>query len=203
MTLKYLLSAVRELILDKEATPGSLENRQAEFAERFPYLDKTELDDLAAIKPDSMRVYNELIYNGELSMLRWIYPITFAVMARLKKISGDDQEERKYFNGIVRELHQFRAWRSDSSRLLAVNFQYFMVETKPYLRQEWPGLLDIIEYEKTAVDVFYAIDVARRDTTLAQMSALSVGELMDLPVFIPAMVARRKFTYDVLPLGTH
>jgi len=201
MTLNHVLSAVRELILDQETTSDTFDHRRTEFAKRFPQLEQKEIDDLAAIAPERMQVYTELIYNGELSMLRWVYPITFAVLTRLKQLEGEPSLERQYFFGIVRELHRFRAWRSDSSRLLAGNFQDFMIESKPDLQQAWPGLLDIIDYEKTAVDVFYAPDVPHREMTLSQLEAFSVGELLDLPVFMPGFVALRKFQYDVLPLG--
>ncbi len=201
MTLNHLLSAVRELLLDEETKAEAIDNRRAEIAKRFPQLEKTEVDDLATIAPERMRVYTELIYNGEVSMLRWVYPVTFAVLSRLMKIEDDANARRTFFFDLIRKLHRFRAWGSDSSRLLAANFQDFFIETKPDLQKSWPGLLDIIDYEKTSVDVFYALDVPHRAMAVTQLSTLSVGELLDLPVFVPACVAMRKFQHDVMQLG--
>jgi hypothetical protein len=196
--LARMLSAMRELILDGPLPSGELALRRETLAGRFPDLDRTEIDDLAAIPPDRIRVYTRLIFNGERATLRWAFPMSLAAIHRLLAITEDagaaDFE-------LVRDLHRHRPWHSTSHRELAANFQDYTAHDRADLRARWSGLLDLVDYERTEVDIFYAADVPHAACEVERLAALTVGELMAVPVVRPPYSALRSFGFDVPALA--
>lgn len=190
MPLNHILSAVRQLILD-ESTPDISERGRCQYlAERFPDLTESEVNDLAEIPPDRMGVYTRLIFNGERTMLKWVYPVTFAALHR---IDADVDE----FN-LMRDLHRHRPWTSQSSRELADIFQDYVVHRRLDWQSACPALLDLIESEKTSLQVFYALDFPHNPIDIAQWNRFSVGELLEQPVIIPPYIALRTFACDIV-----
>ncbi len=194
---------MRVLILDGPSLPSASQTRRAQLAERFPRLNPTEINDLAALPPERLAVYSDLVFAGERATLRWVYPMTFAV------IHLDERPEPE--GGVtdlelVRDLHRHRPWHSASTRELAQLFQSYLIEQRPDLAQGWGGLADLVDYERTDLEVFYALDTPHAPWNREEESrlrALSVEVLMNQRVFIPPYAAVRRFRCDVLAIADH
>lgn len=211
MALSDYLSAIRTLILDSPdgddpAAAASAAERRAALAARFPALTDDEVRDLAAIPPARIGVYTDLVFAGERGTLQWIFPVTFAVIDRLRREAGDDRPARQAEFALVRALHAHRPWTSPSQRRLASDFQSFILEEQQNWCAAWPGLPDLVDYERSELEAFYAEDVEHEPVTedgIAALDALSVEAVLALPVFRPAYAAVRAFSHDVLSLVAH
>ncbi len=198
MTLNNVLSAVRTLILDEEAPTGSIDERHAALRLRFPELADAEIADLATIPPRRLNVYTDLVFAGERELLRWVYPVTFAVLHRLSPAADDDPWFGEADFDLVRAIHRFRAWKIGSTRMLAQNMADFVSQHRRDWVDRWGGLIALIDCERVETDVFYAPDVDHQPMDLPSLADLSVDELMALEVAQPSFVALRSFSHDVL-----
>lgn len=204
MALADVLSAVRQLILDNQRPPIDPAPRKTWLAERFPGLSPTELDDLAAVPPERLEVYTDLIFAGERATLQWVYPMTFAVLHRLRGQEEGDANLADF--DLIRSLHEYRPWSSQSTRELAACFQDFLTECRPQWTNAWSGLPDLVDFERTDLEVFYAQDIAHQPITnemLAQFTQMSVEELMQVKVMRPSFAVIREYTHDVIALAEH
>jgi hypothetical protein len=198
MALADFLSAMRVLILDRPALPDVVVERRSSLSEQFPRLSPQEIEDLAALPPDRLRIYSELVVGGERSMLRWAFPMTFAAIQAMDPSTD--------LASLIRDLHHHRTWHSASSRELARNFQLYLTEDRPDLIKKWSGLSDLADYECTDVNVFYAEDVPHtkwNSNEELRLRALSVEALLNQRVLLPPYAAVRKFSFDVLALADH
>lgn len=202
MPLAEVLTAVRQLLLDEERPGGAIEQRRDQLRERFPALTDGEVDDLAAISPERIRVYTRLIFNGELSMLRWIFPISLAAVVWLSRAAGDERKRREIEFGLVRDLHCRRPWHSSSSRMLARNFESYVNECRSDLTDAWVGLPEIVAYERIDVHVFYALDFGQ-PIMPGELDSLSVEALMATQVVMPPYATLRRFGIDAITLAEH
>lgn len=200
MALSDFLSAIRELILDDGLAESSAEKRRASLEARFTRLSADQLDDLASIPPERLQTYTDLIFAGERSTLEWVYPVSFEVIHRIRAAGGDDRPPRLADFEMVRDLHRFRPWKSSSQRRLAADFADFIrVERADWLGA-WAGLEELVEFERSELDVFYAEDVAHERFTpqvAESLVGLSVEELMMRCIVLPAYVVVRRFRYDI------
>ncbi|OWY73008.1 hypothetical protein B7486_01285 [cyanobacterium TDX16] len=200
MALSDFLSAIRELILDDGLADLSVEDRRTSLEARFTRLSADQLDDLASIPPGRLQTYTDLIFAGERSTLEWVFPVSFEVIHRIRAAGGDDRPPRLADFEMVRALHRFRPWKSSSQRRLAADFADFIrVERTDWL-EVWGGLEELVEFERSELDVFYAEDVAHERFTpqvAESLVALSVEELMMRRIVLPAYVVVRRFQYDI------
>jgi hypothetical protein len=206
MALSAMLSAIRTLILDHDPPQGAEPERREELARRFPGLTSDELDDLAAIPPPRLRVYSETIFAGERGLLEWACPVSLAAVVALRQAQGDARDAGELGYEVVREMHRFRPWRRASVRELAANFQDWLGACGGSLTRAWPGLLDLVDYERTDTDVYYAADPPHQPFTPADtqgLAGLSVEELLAQPLVRPGLVALRRYAYDVPRLWAH
>lgn len=198
MALADVLSAVRELVLNTPPLTGERDVRRLALSKRFPKLDQQELDDLASIPPKRLEIYTNLIFAGEREMLRWAYPKSLKVIDRMLQDEGDERMASELEFELARELHRFKPWASQSVRELAANFQDFVNETHRDWLSTWPGLKDLVDFERIEVEVFYALDFSGNPLVIEKLSTLSVGDLMTVTVARPPYVALRAYDYDVL-----
>lgn len=196
-----MLSAMRELILDGPLPAGDISLRRASLARRFPDLDRAEIDDLAAIPPERIHVYTRLIFNGERATLRWAFPMSLAAIRRMLGVADDAAAVNAADFELVRDVHRRRPWHSASHRALAANFQTYVLRHRPDLTTQWGGLVDLVDYERTDVDIFYANDVPHVQCDVERLAAMTVGDLMDVLVIRPSYAALRKFNVDVPALA--
>lgn len=198
MALADFLSAMRVLILDGPTLPIELPERRADLARRFTRLSSSEIDDLAALPPERLQVYSDLVFAGERSTLRWIFPLTFAAIHAMEPAADD--------LGLARELHRHRPWQSASTRELAGHFQSYILEQRGDLTRKWGGLADLVDFERVDLEVFYAADVPHTPWNGAEESrfrGLSVEALMNQKVLMPPYAVLRAFKYDVLGVADH
>jgi hypothetical protein len=200
MALADVLSAVRELVLDEGPPAADVTERRSALARRFRRLTPTELADLAAVPPDRLRIYTELAFAGQRSMLRWVYPMSLAAIAILAQDATDTRPAGEIEFELVRELHRWHPWHSASTRDLAAGFRRFITQQRTDLCTRWPGLADLIAYERCELDVFYALDFPGRPLVAGELAALSVGELMAVSVARPPYVESHDFHYNVLSI---
>ncbi|HMQ14546.1 MAG TPA: hypothetical protein PKC49_01105 [Phycisphaerae bacterium] len=200
MALAGVLSAIRQLVLDGPPPGGDPAQRRADLAQRFPNLAPRELDDLAAIPPERIRVYTRLVFAGECSLLEWACPLSLAAMHALARQAGDGRSPRELGLELVHRMHAHRPWRTPSVRELVANFQAFVREQRADLLTRWSGLTDLVDFERTETEVFYAPDAPLAPVSAAQlqqMAALSVGELLERRVTRPGYAALRCYGFDV------
>lgn len=201
MPLHGVLSAMRELILDEPPPTGGVEQRRAAYARRFPTLDPRELDDLAAVPPERLAVYTDVIFAGERSMLEWACPTTLAGAARAARRLGDARPARSLTFDMVRSLHRARPWRSTSVRELVANLEGYLREGRADLCGAWPALLDVAACERADTEVFYAEDDASAEPTPPEsLVHLTVGALMQSSLRRPTFSVVFRFGFDVLEL---
>lgn len=201
MALSDFLSAIRELILDEGLADSSAEERRASLEARFTRLSGEQLDDLASIPPKRLLTYTDLIFAGERSTLEWVFPVSFEVIHRIRAAGGDDRPPRLADFEMVRDLHRFRPWGSSSQRRLAADFADFIRAERADWLGVWGGLEELVAFERSELDVFYAEDVAHERFTpqvAESLVAMSVEELMMCRVVLPAYVVVRSFQYDIL-----
>jgi hypothetical protein len=203
MALSSMLSALRELILDDTLAEGDSRDRKAALADRFTDLTECEIDDLASIPPDRLTVYTNLVFAGERGLLQWAYPMSLAAIARLQKQRGDAREPRDLLFDLTRDLQRFRPWRSSSTRELAGHFRAFVAERLTELLDDWPGMIDVVEYELDDLNVFYANDFPGGQIDVGALSKLSVESLMSMEIARPPYVRPQRFGCDVLKLAEH
>jgi|CXWL01.1.fsa_nt_gi hypothetical protein len=203
MPLPDFLSAIRELILDDGLPPGQPDQRRSELGRRFPKLSASELDDLVAVPPQRLAVYTDLVFAGQRGTLLWIFPATFAVMHKLEGLAEESPEARQYDFELTRALHRFRSWKDSSTRSLARDFESFILAEHGRLINQWPGLADLVRFEKIELEVFYAPDETIPRTRVDQLESLtrlSVEALMLVRVIRPGHAAMHEFACDVLSL---
>lgn len=203
MALSDFLSAIRELVLDRGVDFETQSDRRAALEERFPRLSAEQLDDLAAISPNRLHTYTDLVFAGERSTLEWVFPTSLAVIGRLRAAAGDDRPPRLADFELVRELHQFRPWASSSQRQLAADFDVFLRANHSAWFEAWPGLGELLDFERLELEVFYAEDLPHTRFTPSVSDALvslSVESLMERRITLPPYVGVRSFRYDILGL---
>jgi len=201
MPLAPFLSAVRELILDDGPPEGDAAVRLAALSARFGGLTERELDDLAAITPKRFAFYRRLIFSGERGLLQWAFPITLAVIDRIRASLGDDRSQRDAQMALVVDLHRYRAWESHSTRRLATNFKDFVRDKRGEWTAHWPGLIDLIEFERIEQEVFYAEDSPHAPIDADRLTKLSVDELMAMKVARPADAIIAEFDVDLIGMA--
>lgn len=198
MALADFLSAMRVLILDGPVLPIEPNKRRAGLSERFPRLDPREIDDLAALPPERLAVYSDLVYAGERGALRWAFPMTFAAIDRIDPSSDHLQ--------IVRDLHRYRPWRSASTRELAGIFHSYLLECRRGWMENWPGLAALMDYERSDLEIFYALDVPSapwNGEEELRLRSRSVEDLMMQRVYRPPHAVVKRFDCDILALADY
>lgn len=206
MALADFLSAFRSLILDKGPLADSVDARRAELAGRFPRLGPREINDLAEIEPGRIKVYTDLIFAGERATLQWVYPRSSAIISDLLHQRDSSKARSLHLFHLVRALHESQPWESPSQRQLASNFQNFIVQTRRDLLTAWPPLADLMTYERTELDIFYAEDIPHLPFLPADFESLTnmtVEQLMGIELFRPPYAAVLHFDYDILNLVAH
>ncbi len=203
MPLADVLAAFRTLILDDPPTGGNADARGAEFRERFKDLTADERADLAAIPPERLGVYTHLIFSGERAVLQWVFPMSLAVVTPRLIESGAGATVREAQLALVRDLHRVRPWKSASHRDLARNFEAYLVHDRADLAGVWLGLANLLDFERTELEVLYHSDSLAETIAPPTLATMSVGELMAQPIVRPGYVALREYAYDLIALANH
>jgi hypothetical protein len=199
MALSDVLSAIRELVLDEPIPDGDAGGRAKALGDRFPRLDSGEIRDLAAIDPARLSIYTDLIYAGQRSTLQWIFPVTFAVIHRFRGRPCSDADQNLADFELTRDLQHRVPWRSSSTRQLAQNFQEYLAEFRPDLVAAWSGLNDLVDDERTDLEVFYAPDVPHSPTSsndFQRILNVDVSALLELRLLRPEYVALRSYSHN-------
>ena len=203
MALNHFLSAMRTLILDEAPPTGSQDERLAALRTRFADLSDAEIRDLAAIPPKRIQVYTDLVFAGERELLRWVYPVTFAVLHGIWEARDDDPSFGEADFELVRAVHRYRAWPIGSTRLLAKNMADYIAAERGEWLVAWGGLPSLMDCEQVELAVFYAMDSEFAPLDVDGLINVSVEDLMAMNVVMPSYAAVRDFTHDVLGLMTH
>ncbi len=194
MPLAALLSAIRRLVLDRLPIPEAFDERKVFFRGSFPELTAEEIADLAKIDPERLRIYTQTIFTGERSVLRNHFPITFSLLRARFDPDLDTFE-------FTRDLHAARPWKSHLTIGLTTNFVEYLRLDRPDILDRIPELGDVAELERLTVDISRAEDSTNSFGTLLeidQLSAMTVGALMECPAIFPSYVRVHDFEYDVL-----
>ncbi len=200
MSLASVLSAVREIMLDELPLPESAEARLQFFEQRFPGLSPEEREDLSKIRPEGFRTYTGTIFSGERSVLRNLFPITFAELARA--YAQHFGEPLDTFE-LAKDLHRKHPWKGNATVGLTTKFVEYLTIDRTDLKNLVPWLSDLSELEQLSVFISRSPDEAcdsREGIHLTTLQSLSVGELLEISFAIPSAVVFKRFSWDVLTL---
>lgn len=228
MALPQFLTAMRQLIVDETELPSDAAERRRWMRAQFADLSASEVDRLLAMPPERVEVYRHTIFSGMRGQAEAYLPLATAMIERARRSiappklgaadkgapdneCGDrvDEPDPLELFELMRDMHRRMPWRSHSSRELARNFQAYMQRDHQPLLEAWPMITDLLEYEATGLEVYFAADV---DEALWQpltredfdaLLALEVGELLETPVLCPAFVQVRNFAHDVAGMNSH
>ena len=204
MALAGVLSAIKELVLDAPLLPNSQEERETLYKEKFLTLSSEEIEDLAKIKPEQLGTYTMTIFNGEKSGLNNHFLMTLALLKRhWSKLSDKPYNEFE----LVKELHKVKPWKSSKFRDLAENFKIYLLEDEDKFRKEIPELFDTVIFETTVMDTRRHLNTdgleAKDSLTLAEISEMTVPELLGLSYQIPAYNHFLNFSHDMVATKNH
>ncbi len=203
MALSTVLSAMRILILDGWEIPSDIQARRELYREKFSPLSESELEDLAVLAPEKLRVYTNTIYSGERGTLEMHFPFVFALLK---------DRLREDFDGfrMVQELHKFRPWHGNTTLALAESFVAFLGSpTLPagenIYAKSAPEARDLalmecfdLQISRGLNPIDLGIPVFDRD----EIAALNVGTLLELTLLIPRNARWFTCEFDVLGFRT-
>ena len=120
MGLESFLSAFKQLILENETLPENTEDRKAYYKNKFPLLNDLEIEDLAKLPPNKLRIYTGTIFRGEVVVLEKRLPLTFSALR---------QQASKIINlkkfdpfSLLIEAQKKYPWRSNATKDLVQAF---------------------------------------------------------------------------------
>ncbi len=180
MPLAGVLSAVRELLLDDLDLPDGIgaevvAARTNLYRSKFTTLTAEEVEDLAKIPPERLRVYTQTVFAGERNNLKNHFPMTFAL---LQRALGEDFDSFQ----MMRDLHAARPWKSYRTADLCLNFCQYLVEDRLDIKAQLPELPSVSELERLSLKISRgpnpeAVSGALID--IAKIAELSVADLME------------------------
>lgn len=192
MPLAGMLSAMRELLLDRVEAPQELTARCAAFASRFPSLTAEEIEDLARMPSEKLAIYTQTVFAGERSTLRNHFPLSFALIRR-------ELGEQAVGLALVQSLHAARPWKSYLTRGLTHNFVQYLTHDRPDLLSRIPYLADVAQLEVKHLDAARAVDPQEGELLLGvSLTSLNVEELMLKRWQLAPSVQLAEFGYDVI-----
>ncbi len=197
MPLANFLSAVRELILDTDTFADNLDDRVADYTTRFPALSPEEIQDLAKITPDRLKIYTSTIFHGEKSTLLNHFACSFACLAKY----WEEAYRRKFSEvGLVRALHRRYPWETNQTITLANNYVRYVAEALTEIQNVCPWIVDLTNLELLSlITKREHSDVEARDSLQEdELLQLTVEEILSLKAQIPEYVHFEQFSYDVI-----
>lgn len=198
MALSGVLSAIRELILDTDSIPTNSALRQKEYSSRFPLLSSEEIEDLAKIPGEKIKIYTRTVFNGEAKTLRNHFSLTLGLLKQAwPKIFQNDFDQTQ----LVKMLHRCRPWKSNTTAALAENFRWFLLQAEPRLTQETPALADTSLIELRTIEVRRHADdqiEAANGLQIADLAPLTVAQTLALKCQVPNCARFETFEHDVI-----
>ena len=197
MALAGVLSAVRELILDVEEIPLTLEERRTTYHKMIPTLSSLEVDDLAKIPPEQVKTYTSCIYNGERSTLKSHFPMTLKVLERSwKGVYKTDFDSL----ALTKRLQRTRPWRGNTTEYLAQNFVDYVGEDLRELALAFPEAIELARMEFISLQIRRIKEENAKSKPLApsDLTKLTVTDLLALNFAIPQTTFLEEFRVNVV-----
>lgn len=198
MSLHGVLSAMREIILDIDPIPATLEKRQVLYKERFPELSEHELEDLAKIEAERFATYTTSIFSGEKGILKNHFSLTLGFLKKhWNKVYGTELIEFEF----IRALHKARPWRSYTTEFLLNCFLEYLEGDLINFHSNFPQVLDLamLEYSSYVIKRHHDDPISPKDNiSLESLKSLTVDELLSRKGFVPTCVQIKTFEHDVV-----
>ena len=197
MALAGVLSALRTFILDENNFPSTVSERIESYRSRFPGLSSDEVEDLAAIPPEKIKIYTTSIFSSQRKVLRNKFPMTFGYIERYYQ---NDLKQPFRATIFMRDQHKHRPWRSNYTVELVDNFCAYLSEDRQDLKLAIPWLEDVVAFEKSASRIHRASDdtyTIRQSLTASGLTNLTVGDFLSLDFFIPHFNHFARFKFDI------
>lgn len=201
MALANVLSAMREMILNDLDIPSDPTIRLESLKNRFSLLSTAELEDLADISPQQLKIYTKTIYAGEASSIGQHFPITVALLSSVwQNIYG------RPFNAFefAKLLHQKREWKGYLTEQLCRNVVTYLKEDAPEIQKEIPVIGDVSTFEFVALCLTRAPNeqwMAQDSIGIDEINTLTVDEMMERDFIIPENIALLHCQFDVISLS--
>jgi hypothetical protein len=155
MSLESFLSAFKQLILENELLPEKLEDRRCYYKIKFPLLNDLEVEDLAKLQPNQIRIYTGTIFRGELVVLERRLPLTFKA---IKREWGESGNSNKFdpFCMLVEAQKKF-PWKSHATKDLVQSFIKYL-----------------LNYVEETPELYWMVDLARLEASIAEVKRSSI-----------------------------
>lgn len=195
MTFPAVLSALRELILDRSQLPASYEERIEEYRRAFPALNADELEDLAKINPKGFKIYATSTFVGQRTLIRRYLEVSSAL---IEEFFTKKDESFRFLN-LISDMHHARPWRSTSCDDLLRNFISYTTEDLVELAAGVPGLKQTLEFEfleYLAVDTHLELE-ATEAIAITELADLDISVLLQAKFAVPTNAFVAEFDFRV------
>ena len=203
MALAGVLSAMRELLLDKDDLPSSVEERLSTYREWFPDLTDEEIDDLAKIPGEKIKVYTGTIFQGESSVIANHLEVTLAIVRTYwKEITGQRFDTYRF----IRRTHKSRPWKDNTTNGLLENVMRHIKEDIPQLQSLAPWVTDMADFEYLRLQIKRTPDETpdiRSSLSREDLANVTVEELLGLTMLRSETSRLQTFPYDVVSAYMH
>lgn len=198
MALSGVLSAMRELLLDYEELPATVEARKETYREWFPELQTEEIEDLAKIPAEKIKIYTGTIFQGEASVVKNHFAATLEIVSRnWKDITGQNFDAYRF----IRRMHKSRPWKDTTTNGLLENVQEHLREDIPQIGEKEPAIYDLSRFEYERLQIKRSPDETpgiRESLSRADLINFTVEELLSLIMIRSTTSKLESFSYDVV-----
>lgn len=200
MPLANVLSALRILILDGEASKLTSVSREQYLSSRLPQLTAEELADLIKIPADKLAIYTRSIFAGEGQLLQRKLPATWAL---LREIWPSCFGESINHIAVARKLHQFKPWDSRKTESLVQHYTEFIRKCILPGSGKWqPLLFDTLQFELATFWLYRSPevpDLGQNQKNLTALEEITVEELLSLSCALSKNVAFLALQHRFVP----
>jgi len=199
MALPAVLSAFRQLVLDGIDLPDTPAGRVALYKSRFAGLAPEEVEDLAKMEPERLKLYTTSVFSAEGGILKSAFPLSLAI------IESKWSKSRGTFSpsNVARQVHKAAPWRGIHSMSLGESFGVFVGQECAAILRSNPELGDAIRLEQATLEIRRAPNEevpAQSPKVLEKLANLRVEALLERKVFIPNLIRSLKLSYDIIPV---
>lgn len=150
MALHAVQSAMKTLIVGGIDLPDSATSREKVYRELFPELSSVEVQDLAAIPPQRLKIYTDSIFAAQSGILQRNFPCSVEMVKRMwpADLYGSFSPYR-----LAQEVHRCAPWRGIHSDSLGESLLAFLASTSfaPALGNS--GVLDMATFELASLRI--------------------------------------------------
>jgi hypothetical protein len=198
MALAEMLSALRTIILDVPELPASQSERVKSFRGLFPALSNEEIEDLSHLPPERLQIYTRSIFSGERSLLLNNFKLTFAFMSREAAGGAALFASAE----LAREVHRQFPWKTSTTPGLIESFMNFLTGYPFSSIEERETALDIATFEKSLFFIRRSeANLTPAGPTKSDLSERTVGEILEIPLSLPANSMVQKSSCDLAALS--